>query len=143
MAIERIVSDTSPLINVTGIALLDVLPELYGNVWIPTEVVREFAAKARPSDPDLSRLPWITVVSSVPADPSLPSLGPGETAALSVARREGIRFVLLDEKKARRIAASVGLLPIGTLAVLLGRKSEAWCRRLDRSSHSCRFRAGV
>lgn len=64
------------------------------------------------------------MVGSVPADPSLPRLGPGETVALSLARREGVRFVLLDEKKARRIAASVGLLPVGTLAVLLRAKER-------------------
>jgi predicted nucleic acid-binding protein len=50
-----VVSNTTPLINLVGVGLLDVLPGLYGTVWIPDAVVAEFSAGAKPGDPDLGR----------------------------------------------------------------------------------------
>lgn len=130
MAIERVVADTGPLVNLSGIGLLELLPKLYGAVWIPEEVQREFATGARPSDPDLATLPWLEVIASVPLDPALPKLGISEAAALSLARGCGIEHVLLDERKARRVAESIGLRQVGTLAVLYRAKCKGLISQL-------------
>jgi uncharacterized protein len=63
-------------------------------------------------------------VDNVVVDPALPKLGPGEAAAISLAKRLAARFVLLDERKARRIAVSEGLAVVGTLAVLVRAKDR-------------------
>jgi predicted nucleic acid-binding protein len=43
------VSNTTPLINLVGVGLLDLLPPLYGAVWIPTAVHAEYVAgRGRP-----------------------------------------------------------------------------------------------
>lgn len=46
----------------------------------------------------------------------------GEAAAISLALKVGARLILLDERKARRIAATLGLPMLGTLAILLRAK---------------------
>lgn len=56
-----VVTDTSPLIKLAGVGQLDLLPQLYGSIWMPTAVASEFAAGAIRGDPDLALQPWITI----------------------------------------------------------------------------------
>ena len=64
------------------------------------------------------------VVDDVIIDPILPLLDVGEAAALYLAQTIGARLILLDERKARRIATHIGLQVAGTLAVLLRAKQQ-------------------
>jgi len=97
---------------------------LYGKIWAPRIVLDEYQAKAPPTEPDLAQASWLTVVDAVIIDPTLPLLDVGEAAALSLAQTIGARLILLDERKARRIAARIGLQVAGTLAVLLRAKQQ-------------------
>jgi len=97
---------------------------LYGEVWAPRIVLDEYRAKKPPTEPDLAQASWLTVVDAVSIDPTLPLLDVGEAAALSLAQTIGARLILLDERKARRIAARRGLQVAGTLAVLLRAKQQ-------------------
>ncbi|HEV2581719.1 MAG TPA: DUF3368 domain-containing protein [Ktedonobacteraceae bacterium] len=87
-------------------------------------VLNEYQAKAPSTEPDLAQSSWLTVVDDVIIDPTLPLLDVGEAAALTLAQTIGARLVLLDERKARRIAARMGLQVAGTLAVLLRAKQQ-------------------
>jgi len=118
------VTNTTPLITLAGVGLLDLLPYLYGEIWAPRIVVDEYQAKAPSTEPDLTQVRWLTVVDDVIIDPALPLLDVGEAAALSLAQSMGARLILLDERKARRIAAHLGLSVAGTLAVLLRAKQQ-------------------
>lgn len=124
MANGPVVSGTTPLINLAGIGLLDVLPQLYGAMSVPRAVVAEFQATARPSDPQLDALSWLTIEDAVVADPALPNIGPGETAAISLAIAVHARLVLIDGRKARRVATGRGLALAGILSVLLRAMSQ-------------------
>jgi uncharacterized protein len=118
-----VVSNTTPLINLVGVGLLDLLPALYGEVWIPDAVRDEFVAGKSATDPELGLLPWLTIVPAVALDAALPvRLGTGEAAALSLAKAHAARAVLVDEAYARRIARQLGLPVVGTLSVLLAAK---------------------
>src|SRR5947209_20361479 len=97
---------------------------MYGQIWAPHIVVEEYQAKAPPTEPDLVQAPWLRVVDDVVIDPTLPLLDAGEAAALSLAKTIEARLILLDERKARRIAARLGLPVAGTLAVLLRAKQH-------------------
>lgn len=119
-------TNTTPLITLAGIALLELLPLLYGQVWAPRIVLDEYQAKSSPTEPDVAEMPWLTVVDNVIIDPTLPLLDGGEAAALSLAQTLGARLILLDERKARRIAARIGLQVAGTLAVLLRAKEQGF-----------------
>lgn len=105
-----VVSNTTPLITLAGVGLLHHLPQLYGVIHIPRAVATEYQAKAGAGDPDLEQQSWLTIVDGVSLDPTLPKLG--------------ARFILLDERKARRIASKAGLTVVGTLAVLLRAKEQ-------------------
>jgi predicted nucleic acid-binding protein len=118
-----VVLNTTPLINLVGVGLLDLLPGLYGTVWVPGAVRDEYDAGKSTADPDLDRLPWLTIVPAVPLDPGLPAqLGAGEAAVLSLALAQKARAVLLDEAFGRRLARQRGLPLVGTLGVLLAAK---------------------
>src|SRR5437588_3387729 len=118
------VTNTTPLITLAGIGLLDLLPLLYEEVWAPRIVLDEYQAKAPLIEPDLTQVSWLKVVDAVSIDPALSLLDGGEAAALSLAQMVGARLILLDERKARRIAARMGLQVAGTLAVLLRAKQQ-------------------
>ena len=117
-------TNTTPLITLARVGLLELLPILYDKVWAPRIVLDEYQAKAPPTEPDLAQVSWLTVVDAVIIDPTLPLLDVGEAAALSLAQTIGARLILLDERKARRIAARIGLQVAGTLAVLLRAKQQ-------------------
>ncbi len=117
-------TNTTPLITLAGVGLLDLLPRLYDEIWAPRVVLDEYSAKAPPTEPDLALASWLTVVDAVEIDPTLLLLDGGEAAALSLAQSIGARLILLDERKARRIAIRIGLQVAGTLAVLLRAKQQ-------------------
>lgn len=115
-----IVSNTTPLIKLVGVGLLDLLPNIYGTITIAASVRDEYAAGMRPGDPVLERLPWVHIEEAVPHDASLPSkLDAGERATIALASAQNARAVLLDEQLARRVARQRGLPLVGTLGVLL------------------------
>ena len=119
-----VISNTTPLIKLAGVGLLDLLPYLYGAIRIPEAVRDEFEAKAAPGDPDLRAVPWLTIQAVAP-DPNIAAvarLGKGEIAAISLALSAGARALLLDDRLARSVAASRGLPVVGTLAVLVRAK---------------------
>lgn len=119
-----VVSNTSPLINLAGVGHLDLLQQLYTKIWIPELVLAEYMAKAIASDPNLGNLPWLQVRASAP-NPTLQittSLGAGEMAALSLAQASNAQLVILDDKRARRVADQLGITVTGTLGVLLAAK---------------------
>jgi uncharacterized protein len=124
IATGPVVSNTSPLISLTTVGLLDILRQLYGEVVVPDIVRDEYEAGRQPIEPSLDDLGWITVVGATP-DPTLPdTLDPGEAAAIALAKGTQARAVLLDERSGRRVASELGLPVVGTLAVLLRAKSE-------------------
>ncbi len=119
-----VISNTSPLINLAGVGYLDLLRQLYTELWIPELVLAEYEAKRGADEPDLSAIPWIAVQPIAPASSlqALGTLGAGEAAAITLAQASNARLVILDDKRARRIARQVGLIVVGTLGVLLAAK---------------------
>lgn len=123
---EPVVSNTTPLITLAGVGLLDVLPALYHEIQIPEAVFTEYQqGRARfPGSPDLAALPWLIVHATDP-DPAVPTtLDAGEAEAIALARAVHARLILLDERRGRAAAAQLGLPVAGTLAVLLQAKRQ-------------------
>lgn len=124
--IRPIVSNTTPLIALTGVGHLHLLPALYGAIYIPIAVYQEFQTGRlrHPSTPDLDSQSWVIVqgISSNPAIP--PSLDAGEAEAISLALAIQARLVLLDEKRGRNAARQLGLTVAGSLTVLLEAKIQ-------------------
>ena len=122
-----VVSNTSPIINLYAIGQLDLLRRLYGTVVIPQAVHEEIthAGEEQPGSTDIETHNWI-VTRSV-ADQALMAslrleLDEGEAGAIALAVEQEADLILLDERKGRRIAARLGLHPVGLLGVLIEAK---------------------
>ncbi len=118
-----VVADSGPLIALALVQRLDLLRDIYGTVLVPDAVWREVAESApdRPGAVELVRSPWLvrTLLAHPPDILLRAELGPGEAEAIALATQLGAR-ILLDERKARRIAEiGYGLLIRGTIGTLL------------------------
>jgi uncharacterized protein len=70
-------------------------------------------------------MPWIAVHTALP-DADVPAtLDAGEAEAISLARANGARLILIDEQRGRAAAKRLGLAVAGSIAVLLEAKAQA------------------
>jgi len=115
-----VVADSSPLIYLSQVGVLHILPDLFGDVVVPGTVWDE-AVNRRPSAAGVDTLrqaAWLRVVE----DPTpLLELGldPGETAAILAAEFLHADLLLIDERAGRAVAQGRGLAVRGTLGVLV------------------------
>ncbi len=119
---EPVIADTTPLITLAGVGLLELLPRLYGEIWIPAIVQYEYDQGLQSGDPRprIPDLPWLVIQPNPPL-PSPPLLGldAGEVAAIALGLAAHARLLLLDDKAGRRVAQARNLPVTGTLGVLL------------------------
>ena len=123
-SLRPVVSNTTPLITLGEIGLLDVLRQLYGTVGIPPIVLAEYqhGRAAHPQRPDLRGVSRMTV-QPVPTDPLVPmSLDAGERDAIALARAQQASRILLDDRAARAVATRLNLTVTGSAGVLLAAK---------------------
>jgi len=127
----RLVSNTGPIIALMLINKLEILKELFDEIIIPDEVHREILQGRSANFFNLMRitlfeqLDWIRIQTlKDPLEPALKSLlDAGEASVIQIAREAGSDYVLIDERKARKIARSVyGLNVIGTAKLLVEAK---------------------
>ena len=121
--ISRRVVNASPLIFLTELGLLDVLMEPGVPVLVPDVVLAEIGGHG-PADPAVIAVDsasWIQVVPSpaLPREVTASGLDPGETAVLAVALGRPDSQAILDDRAARRCAASLGIATQGTLGLIL------------------------
>lgn len=108
-----VISDASCLILFTNIDRLHVLHELFGEVWITSFVCEEYKLPV----PD-----FISIHDPVETgrhDALKLVLDAGEASSIALAAETPNSKILIDEKKGRRIAESMGLDVTGTVGVLL------------------------
>jgi predicted nucleic acid-binding protein len=122
------ISNTSPLLYLHRTGVLEWLPRLFSEIWVPGAVVRELKeGQLRGYDvPDLKGCGWVQIIEprSIAPEWFALDLGPGEIAVVSLALENPTLVVLLDDALARRIAQAAGLNIWGTLKVLLEAKSQ-------------------
>jgi predicted nucleic acid-binding protein len=121
---QVVVSNTTPLITLDEIGLLDVVRQLYGTISIPPSVFAEYqrGRSAHPHRTDLQDIPWV-MVRPAPADPLVPaSLDAGERDAIALARASQASRILLDERSARAVATRLNLTVTGSAGLLLAAK---------------------
>ncbi len=112
-----VISDTSPLNILVRIGQVDILPQLFGQVYVPPGVVEEMSHSSTPQRVrDWMRSPpsWLRVQAPTTLDESIP-LDTGERAAICLARELKADLLLLDDQKARRFAQREGIPITGTL----------------------------
>ncbi|GIW41439.1 MAG: nucleic acid-binding protein [Candidatus Binatia bacterium] len=120
MSAGPVVANSSPLIALERIRRLGLLKELFTRVLVPPAVVQE-------TSPRLALPTWVTERSlTQPIGPQLlrGSSGPGESEAIALALETRARWLIMDDRPARRIAEALGLPVIGTLGISLTSKRK-------------------
>jgi uncharacterized protein len=118
-----VVCDTGPLIALSLVDHLQLLQQLFGRVVVPRAVLDEVSAGGaeRPGSQAILSADWFEILDGVKPDPLLAAeVGAGEAAAIASAYEVDARFVLLDDRKARRIATGAyRLRVIGSAGLLV------------------------
>jgi predicted nucleic acid-binding protein len=108
-----IISDTSCLIALSNVGLLDILKELFQEIIITQEVSDEFGEYL----PD-----WIKIEkvknTGKQSDISM-NLDKGEASSIALALEIENSILIIDELKGRKIAKSFNIEIIGTIGILL------------------------
>lgn len=121
-----VLSDASPLIGLSLIGQLGLLPALFGDVYLSPIVLQEvLTGKFDTGEPEIRAaiaLGWLRVCDAPLANISLLTLDPGETQSILQActlMALGFTTVLImDEKAGRAAAQELGLHCLGTAAVV-------------------------
>lgn len=126
---RKIICNTGPLIALSLIDRMDVLRDLFEFVAIPEEVHEEIlkGGLQKAGLLNYEKAAWVKVLKlSKPSDALLAtSLDLGEAAVIGLARELGVDIVLVDERKARRIARVIyGLQVIGSARILVEAKKR-------------------
>jgi uncharacterized protein len=117
-----VVSDTTIISNLYQIGQLAILQGLYGDVIIPQAVAHELQ---RLSLDLVSTNAWLTVRQPQTTEfisQLMEDLDRGESEAIVLAQELRADCLLIDERKGRQVAQSLGLTFIGTLGVVLNAK---------------------
>lgn len=122
-----VVSDTSVLLNLCRVSAEGLLPELFGEVWVPPAVAAEFShlAGARARFQGLALPSWVRISREVQVAEEVracPDLDSGETEALSLALELHADAVLMDEAAGRRAATVLQVPFVGVAGILIRAK---------------------
>jgi predicted nucleic acid-binding protein len=131
----KAISNTSPLLYLYRIGILDWLPKIFDEVWIPTAVWEELREGQRKGHdvPKPGDYAWLSVVDpkAMPSEWLSLDLGPGELAEKALALENPTHVILLDDLLARRTAQAAGLIVWGTLKVLLEGKAQGLTDKIE------------
>jgi predicted nucleic acid-binding protein len=125
-----VVADAGPLIGLSRVGLLSLLPDLYGTITITQAVHDEILAQpAGRKFEDQAQLraalsDWLKLdAQQLPLIPGLisrnPHLGAGEWSSICLCIQLGTSLLIVDDKAAREEAAFRGIAITGLLGVLL------------------------
>jgi len=129
------ISNTSPLLYLYRVGVLEWLQDIFGEVLVPEGVVEELREGRRLGfdAPNPEEYVWMRLVNptSMPSEWLSLDLGPGELAAMALALENRECIVLLDDMLARKTAKAAGLHVWGTLKVLLEGKAQGLTSELS------------
>jgi predicted nucleic acid-binding protein len=115
-----VVADSSPLFALINIGQVELLPKLFGQVIVPSEIFRELRQSNRPQavrDLLTSPPPWLVERTPAAIQP-IANLHAGELAAISLACELKADLLLIDESRGRKAAGDLHIPITGTIGVL-------------------------
>lgn len=118
------VSNSSPLILYSSIGQLELIERLFSDILVPPAVWREVVTdgSGRVGARELQQASWIRrqPLPDLEMPRALSALHSGEREAIALASslRPGIP-IILDDRRARRLARDVGLVVIGSGGILV------------------------
>jgi len=124
---RKVVSNTTPILNLLKIGKLDLLHDLYGSIMIPQAVYREIEiGKNKNYYTDIGRIEWIKIlpIKTLSARSFLFDLDDGEAETIILARAESVDLMIIDEKSGRRYAINLNIPVTGTIGILIKAKEQ-------------------
>ncbi|HEW97711.1 MAG: DUF3368 domain-containing protein [Candidatus Parabeggiatoa sp. nov. 3] len=125
----RVVSNTSPIINLANVGQLDLLNQLYGDIIIPQAVFHEITVMGagQAGAQEVKTWSWFfthtvqntTLVNSLRLD-----LDAGEAEAIALALELKADLLLMDERHGCAMAQQMNLMCSGILGVLVKAKHQ-------------------
>ncbi len=123
----KVVSNTTPIISLLKLNRLELLKQLYTQIYIPIAVYSEIeAGKAKGFYKDLSKIDRIKIVEiqDKQAVKYFLDLDSGEAEAIVLATELNADLIILDEKLGRFHAKHADLKVTGTIGILLKAKTN-------------------
>jgi len=123
----KVISNTTPIISLLKLNRLDLLQQLYNEIYIPVAVYREIEdGKAKIYYKDLSKFDWIKIVdiNDKKSVKYFLDLDKGEAEAIVLATECNADLIILDERLGRFYAKHAELKVTGTIGVLVKAKME-------------------
>ena len=132
------VSNTTPILSLYKIGQLHLLRVLFGQVYVPMAVYNEIAVlgKGKQGHDVLDTIDYICmrkIQNILAANLLRPHLDYGEAESIVLARELGADVLLLDEKKARKVANANSQPVIGTIGILQAAKDKGLI--MDMKTH--------
>lgn len=124
-----VVSNSSPLISMARIGKLDLLRQLYGEVFIPEAVWHEVVVKGagEPGADEVKAATWIkmqSVTNKTLVHALQQELDAGEAEAIVLTMEMQAELLLMDERVGREVAKHLGLRYTGLIGVLVEAKHK-------------------
>lgn len=120
-----IVSNASPLISLAKVGCLNLLPDMFGQIYIAREVLHEVvgAGGNRPGASAIQAATWIQVqpvkdTARLQQWQQMYRLGAGELATVLLAQELGADLAIIDERAARLLAGQHGVKVMGCVGLL-------------------------
>ena len=144
-----VVSNTSPIMNLAAVDLLDILRRQFVEVIVPEAVIEELRLDSGYPGTDKIRIAmsegWLRqeVVENKQVALALRrELDNGEAEAIALALQLGTETILMDEREGRSVAKSMGLSPIGIIGVLIRAKQKGEILSVKEALNKLRNEAG-
>jgi predicted nucleic acid-binding protein len=143
------VSDTSPILGLAAIGLLDLLKSQFETVFIPQAVLGELKVETNfrgtSAIQQALKNGWLELreVQNKPLAQALSlELDQGESESIALAVDLGIQILVMDETMGRERARAMGLQTVGVLGVLLNAKKHKQIKSVKEVMESLRQGVG-
>ncbi len=113
----KAVTNSTCLIGLERIKRLDILPQVFDTVFAPPAVAKEVQASVDWLRVQAVANPYVVTALRTQMDE-------GEAEAIALALELSDVLLILDDKKARRVAQQMGMKVIGTVGMLLRAKRQ-------------------
>ncbi len=125
----KVVSNSSPLINLSRIGRIDLLCSMYGTLLVPNAVWNEVVIEGQglPGAETIKSCSWVVKkeIKNFPLVHTLrQDLDAGEAEAITLALEVKADFLLMDERLGRDTAQHLGIRCLGLVGVLIEAKNR-------------------
>jgi len=116
----KVISNSSPLIFLSAVGLLNLLKEEFGEILVPEAVYKEVTSNDLKGSNEVKNAAWIRVqkLANKRSLSFYPVLDEGEEKAIILAIEQKADLLLIDDLAGRRAALIHGINVMGTLGFL-------------------------